>query len=136
MNIEIIARAAIVRNRKILLCKAKEKNYYFLPGGHIEFGENLKAGLKREIQEELGLNSTTIEFFDIVENFFVQNKKNNHEINFIFSTMLENKEIKSKEKYIEFEWFELDQLKKVNLLPETLKNILFNKIPNAYGNRN
>src|SRR3990167_2347689 len=125
MNIEIIARAAIVRNRKILLCKAKEKNYYFLPGGHIEFGENLKAGLKREIQEELGLNSTTIEFFDIVENFFVQNKKNHHEINFIFSTMLENKEIKSKEKYIEFEWFELDQLKKVNLLPETLKNILF-----------
>lgn len=28
-------------------------NVYELPGGHIEFGEDIEAGLKREIQEEL-----------------------------------------------------------------------------------
>lgn len=28
---------------------------YELPGGHIEYGENIKAGLKREIKEELGV---------------------------------------------------------------------------------
>ncbi len=29
---------------------------YELPGGHIDFGENIVEGLKREIQEELGID--------------------------------------------------------------------------------
>lgn len=29
---------------------------YELPGGHIEFGEDIEAGLKREIMEELGVH--------------------------------------------------------------------------------
>src|ERR1700760_1753938 len=29
---------------------------YELPGGHIDYGENMQAGLKREIKEELGID--------------------------------------------------------------------------------
>jgi 8-oxo-dGTP pyrophosphatase MutT (NUDIX family) len=31
---------------------------YELPGGHIDFGENMITGLKREILEEFGMQAT------------------------------------------------------------------------------
>ena len=38
---------------------------YELPGGHIEFGEDLKAGLAREIMEELGMHVNIGEVVDV-----------------------------------------------------------------------
>ncbi len=49
-------RAIILHQDKLLVVKhAGIADYYALPGGHLEWGEDMKIGLKREIVEELGV---------------------------------------------------------------------------------
>jgi len=36
---EIIARAVVIRDRRILAARQRAKRWYFLPGGHVEVGE-------------------------------------------------------------------------------------------------
>ena len=56
MNYRINVRAIIPHNGKLLLCKNKNlPDYWCLPGGGLEQGEELKAGLVREIFEETGI---------------------------------------------------------------------------------
>ncbi len=47
------ARAVIVNsNREVLMCYSNGRNHYEFPVGHLELGENLIEGLKRELLEE------------------------------------------------------------------------------------
>lgn len=55
-------RAIIYKDGKILAVKHKRKNgeeaeYWALPGGGLDPGECLEAGLRREIEEELGVGA-------------------------------------------------------------------------------
>ena len=48
-------RAIIVQNDKLLIVKhSEDSDFYALPGGHLEWGEDIRDSLKREIIEELG----------------------------------------------------------------------------------
>lgn len=50
------ARAiAINSNKEILMCYSNGRNHYEFPWGHLESGENLIEGLKREILEKTGI---------------------------------------------------------------------------------
>ncbi len=103
-RIEIITRAVIRKNGKILLCKQKMENCYFLPGGHVEFGESLKKALIREIKEELHATVKSSEFLGIVENWYGTKRDKRHEINFVYKVSLKNGTIKTTENHIEFHW--------------------------------
>ncbi len=46
-HIETIARAVILRRAHVLLCQNKEHGYFYLPGGHVEFGETAADAVKR-----------------------------------------------------------------------------------------
>jgi ADP-ribose pyrophosphatase YjhB (NUDIX family) len=49
-------RAVIVHHGKILVVKhSHDHSFYALPGGHVEWAEDIKDSLKREIIEELGI---------------------------------------------------------------------------------
>lgn len=54
MSIEIISRGIFVKDGKILLCRSVEDDHFFLPGGHVEFGESGEVALAREMKEETG----------------------------------------------------------------------------------
>lgn len=55
---------------------------YELPGGHIDFGEDIREGLKREILEEFNM---TVTLGDVFETFTYRNKvKGGHSIEVIF----------------------------------------------------
>lgn len=124
-NIENIVRLIIKKEDKILLCKSKEQGHYFLPGGHVEFGDSLEKTIYKEMEEELALKEDDlfdISFRNYLENTYGEGEKMHHEINFIFEAKLkEGIEIKSQEDHIDFEWISIQDVNKINLLP---KNIL------------
>ena len=125
-TIEVIARAVIIEDNKILLCKRKDRDYYFLPGGHVEFGERASNALMREIKEELGVDTDSTESIDVLENIFIQDGESRHEINLIFSVKLASRVGGSAEDRIEFRFAARTELSRMNLLPETLADLLLN----------
>ncbi|PCI24116.1 hypothetical protein COB57_05995 [Candidatus Peregrinibacteria bacterium] len=52
---KIAVRAIIIHEKKALLVQHHGRDFFALPGGKIEEGENLQAALVREIEEELGV---------------------------------------------------------------------------------
>ena len=51
------ARAIIINsNNEVLMCYSNGLQHYEFPGGHLEKGESLEDGLKREIKEETGIS--------------------------------------------------------------------------------
>lgn len=56
-NITVIrCRAIIIHNDKLLVVRhSKAADYYALPGGHLDQGEDIRECIKREIIEELGI---------------------------------------------------------------------------------
>ncbi len=51
----IRCRAVIIYNGKLLTVRHVGKNFLALPGGHLEFGEDPKECVSREVLEELGI---------------------------------------------------------------------------------
>lgn len=89
-------------------------NVYELPGGHIDFGEDIVDGLKREINEEFGM---TISVGDPFATFTYSNPiKGSHSIEAIFfatfNEPIENIKI-DPDDHSEYGWFAENELGKV-----------------------
>lgn len=123
-RIEILVRAVIQKNGRILVCRKVGKKYYFFPGGHVEFGESAKKALARELKEELGINIRKIYFTGISEHRFAEEGVKHHEINLVFNVLLKRLKTKNKEDHLRFFLFDKKQLTKENILPRPLKRAI------------
>jgi 8-oxo-dGTP diphosphatase len=125
---EVIARGVLCGTRGILLCRQIGKENTFLPGGHIEFGEPAALALTREVKEELGMRVEVGDFFGVVENVYVDNNAQQHEINFVFemsSPAIERRvKFTSQEAHLEFLWQPINMLAEANLLPKVLRTLI------------
>lgn len=121
---EIIVRALIVRDRKILVCQTEGREYYFLPGGHVEFNETMRQALRRELYEELGAILKDIQFIGGIENLFDQDGVRHHEISFVFIADIDLKEVVSRESHVSFYWFPMDKFVESNIVPPALKDVV------------
>jgi len=71
----IRCRAIILHEGKLLVVKhSVENTYYALPGGHLEWGEDMKECMSRELEEELGIKGDVGRLFYV--NNFVGNETN------------------------------------------------------------
>ena len=124
----ILARGIILDSDYILVARAKNADNTFLPGGHLNFNENLKKALCREILEEIGINCTVDEYIGCVESQWAENNINNQEINHIFivSGINKNMDIKSKEEHLDIYWINIKDMEKENLLPYSMRTIIEN----------
>ncbi|MFG0246863.1 MAG: NUDIX hydrolase [Phycisphaerales bacterium JB052] len=126
-QIEIIARGLLVHEGRVLLCQNKKVGYYYLPGGHVEFGEPAAYALQREMLEECGLSVVVGPMLICSEQVFQGPKRTHHEINLVFHMeQLAGKRtppavVESIEEQIDFAWIELAELHETDLRPDELK---------------
>jgi 8-oxo-dGTP pyrophosphatase MutT (NUDIX family) len=140
-HIEPIARALLRRGNHILLCKAINGGYDYLPGGHIEFGESAGQALARELIEEADLPITVGPLLLVTENHFEHGGKPHHELNLVFHvehrptpSSPDLDEIRSREPDIDFEWVDLAAIPERDLRPIAIKAwLLARDTPPAAG---
>jgi ADP-ribose pyrophosphatase YjhB (NUDIX family) len=125
---ELIVRVIIKRGNSVLLCKNVEYKHYFLPGGHVEFGDSLETTIYKEMSEELALSESdisNISFKDYLENRYEEGGDSRHELNMIFTAEIEEGvAVTSQEEHIEFAWVQYDALEEMTVLPEEIKKYL------------
>lgn len=115
--------AAIIKNQsgKILLIKQKKKNhsYWLLPGGGVEFGEELITSLSRELKEELSLEIQNPKFLFLNES--ISPRKDFHIIQPVFSAEMkdDNISIPNEEKSVlEFKFFTIEEVLNLEIRPD------------------
>ena len=126
-------------NDKYLTVKIQGNDFYCLPGGHVELGEDTDSAILREMKEELGYEVNIVKLVSIIQNFFkskddkvfhelgyyyIVEPKNIDEVNLNDYVITEND--KGKLVRLEFKWFTLEELKEAYFLPAVLKNELTN----------
>ncbi len=141
-----IAVRALIFNEKeeILVVQHRKSDFWALPGGKIEdsLKEDLKACIKREIREELGLEISVQNLLFLQEfkwgNTEKEVKENDVTTEFFFSAKIINFEKNMKVSEIQFSgefaekelnkiaWKKLD--KNLNIKPNFLKNHTFKSI--------
>lgn len=135
MSFHYIARAVILQDKHILLVKEIGSDLTFLPGGHIEFAEPAKKGLRRELLEETGITAEIGEFLGAVENSWMEREELQAEINLLFKASIPPTiSVTAQEPHLEFLWVELGEVEKYNLMPTPLVTFLQKESPHISGN--
>jgi ADP-ribose pyrophosphatase YjhB (NUDIX family) len=130
-SIHIIARGLLFQGEKVILCHVKDKDWFFLPGGHVEDGESVRMALFRELNEEIGEAEYKItSFLGVCENVFsLSEDAFQHEINIVFKVEVpKNFVVSTKEDHIEFKVIDKEELTNYKILPDKLKSGLLDWI--------
>jgi ADP-ribose pyrophosphatase YjhB (NUDIX family) len=61
----------------------KQKAFFRLLGGHVEFGEDSRTTLRREMQEELAAEVDVSDLLDVIQNVFTFEGRPHHEVIFV-----------------------------------------------------
>lgn len=124
---------------KYLTVKIQDNDFFCLPGGHVELGEDTDSAVLREMKEELGYEVEIVNLVSIIQNFFknkeglmfhelgyyyIVEPKNIADVNLEDYVVVEND--KGKIVRLEFKWFSLEELRKIRFFPEVLKDQLTN----------
>lgn len=129
-------------NDKYLAVKMNSNNFYCLPGGHVELGEDTQTAVLREMHEELGYEIVIKKLVAINENFFfAEDGFKLHEIGFYYVVEAKDKNNvnpndylreeldKGKIQHLNFKWLTLDELKKVDFRPKFIADCIDLKSP-------
>ena len=117
--------AIIINEGQLLLCHDPQGDFWYVPGGRVEMGEESRAALKRELAEELGKSVRVGRMLWLIENLFELGGKQFHEIGLYYAV---DCPIKPSSKPFEglengqpltFRWFPVAKLP--NLKPSFLK---------------
>lgn len=124
-QIHLISRGLLLQGENIILCQVKTKDWYFLPGGHVENGESSKEALLRELEEETGRKDYKIKsFVGVCENIFLLKKETfQQEVNIIFEVeVLKGSLVSSLEDKLEFITIKKEDFWKYEILPKSIKD--------------
>ena len=134
-GINVIVRAVIIHDNHVLLSTVTAtntqfaQNLYFLPGGHVDYKESASAALKRELKEEMNIDTTdNIDFINILECSWLRKGHIYHELNLVYRVDIVNPDLKnpplSTESALRFLWVPLNRLTEYKILPEDLTKII------------
>ena len=126
--------SAIIYNKdktKILLFKSSNRDFYMLPGGKVNELESSEDALKREVQEETGLEINIIDFKCFSECVVTDKEMTYQQVEAIYEASY-NDEINNDEfnglegNWILFKWFNINDLDNVLIEPKEIKDMLKN----------
>ena len=127
-HIEVLARGLCEADGRLLICRTKGARNTYLPGGHVEFEEAAKDGLRREILEETGVVAEIGGLLGAIEHTFVQKRERHCELNLVFKVSAEaldpTHRIEAREKHIEFLWIPMRDLPASHLEPYPLRRLI------------
>lgn len=113
----------IEKDGKILLAKRNHepfKDYWCIPGGHIEFGEDPENAVIREVKEEVGLDIKP-RFLGYVNEYY--GDLDWHAVALMFYSKAEGEIQQNKEEIKEIKWFDKEEILKMDLAFEHKKVI-------------
>ena len=127
-------------NGKYLGVKMNQNNFYCLPGGHVEFGEDTETAVLREMHEELGYEVSIKKLVAINQNFFFSKDGFQfHEIGYYYIVEAKDKSQvntsdysreeldKGKIQHLSFKWFTLSELKEADFRPKFIADCINSK---------
>ncbi|MGN0974175.1 MAG: NUDIX hydrolase [Bacilli bacterium] len=131
MKTRIVLTGILKDNEKLLVVKRNENDNLYpgaweFPGGHLEDGETLKQGLKRELQEEIGFIDN---FEPIITHYYDEVKEKNGElvhnleIDFIINVDSSALIIKLSEEHCDYAWVTKDSDYLDDFIKDKLSNI-------------
>ena len=127
------AAGIAIRDGHVLICREDDDPYTLLPGGRIEFGEDSRTSLTREIEEELKGSGTVGRLLFTAETYFHRDDREFHEIGIYYAitppetvpfvtgqTALVTED---EGHQLSFDWVPIagDALEKANLMPRWLR---------------
>lgn len=123
--------AIIQKGEKVLVDWSDTGKHYYTVGGRIRFGEDSRAAIARELEEELGSFASRLtggNLACVVENFFELGGIKAHELVFYYlydgSALPEAEELCEGERAGKLKWFTVQQLKGEKMFPEFLQEYI------------
>lgn len=97
-----------------------------LPGGHVDFGEDIVEGLRREVMEEMGMSISVGDPFAVFT--YTNEVKGSHSIEVVYFSRFKDSLDKIKlnsEDHSEYKWIAEDEVNDIvsSISPEELKNV-------------
>ena len=128
------AVAVITTHDHVLLHKLEGDDYWSLPGGRVEAGEDAATAVAREMREELDLAVKVGPLLWIVENFFTGGGRPHHEVGLYFATEIPpdarildveaRHDGREQGRRLEFVWFKRKELASHDVRPAFLRDAL------------
>jgi 8-oxo-dGTP pyrophosphatase MutT (NUDIX family) len=133
-HIHSLSRLIVLSDDHILLTEAHKNDgspFFFLPGGHVEYGESLREAAVRELNEEAGIEASRVgemKLVGVYEHTWDNHGNPYHEIAFVSSCEVEGLHksipVNSKESHLSFHWKPIDALSELNILPMDFRTLI------------
>ncbi|MCI9889439.1 NUDIX hydrolase [Micrococcales bacterium 31B] len=122
-HLEVIVRGVIEDGEgRILLVRLTPRDWWFLPGGHLDPGESVTECLRRELSEEAQLDVRPSALLAVVENRYRDSGEDRIELNVVLAAFAAG-QLGAIEQKLEFRWVTRQELATVEVLPAALKGV-------------
>jgi 8-oxo-dGTP diphosphatase len=121
---EVLARG-LIRNHegKVLLVRHRARDWWFAPGGHLEWGENTSQALRRELIEEAELPITVRGLLAVGEHAYEEDGEHRVELNLLLEADTDAS-IGTVEEHLEFQWFDIAAVDDVEIRPRVIADVM------------